>query len=66
MRIQLKRDPKHGEARLYTRFAWFPVTIGYESRWLEKVTTKQTYRLQYNDEYMGKYYWEDDNFEEVE
>lgn len=34
--------PRAGETRRKTFFAWLPVTISNETRWLEKVTIQQT------------------------
>lgn len=39
----IKIYPKHGDYRIKKFFAWLPVTIGLETRWLEKVTIRQQY-----------------------
>tara|TARA_Y100000034_G_scaffold8165_1_gene8908 strand:+ start:505 stop:702 length:198 start_codon:yes stop_codon:yes gene_type:complete len=36
--------PKLGDRRTRTWFAWFPVTINFERRWLEEVTVIQQYK----------------------
>ena len=36
--------PELGTKRIETWFALFPVTIGRETRWLEKVTVEQEYK----------------------
>lgn len=45
MRIKHKIPPKSGETKVVTKFAFIPITIGYETRWLEKVTYKKKCRL---------------------
>ena len=40
MKIML---PINGEMRTVRRFAFFPIRIGHEVRWLEMVTIHQTY-----------------------
>lgn len=37
-------EEKLGAVRIKSWFAVFPVTIGNETRWLERVTTKQEYK----------------------
>jgi hypothetical protein len=37
-------DTELGTERVKTWFALFPVSIGRETRWLEKVTVKQEYK----------------------
>ena len=39
-----KKLPKHFDRRIITGFLFFPKTIGYEERWLEKVTWIEEYR----------------------
>ena len=34
-----------GDERIITKFLWFPVSIGNETRWLERASIKQ--RLEY-------------------
>lgn len=34
--------PRAGDTRRKTFFVWFPVKIGNETSWLEKVTIRQT------------------------
>jgi len=38
-----KKDIETGAKRTIWKFAIFPITIGKETRWLEKVTIQQTY-----------------------
>ena len=35
--------PAHGSAKIRSRFALFPIRIGNEIRWLEKVTVMYSY-----------------------
>lgn len=37
------KEPREGETRVVTYFAFFPVTINHETRWLETVTVKEQY-----------------------
>lgn len=57
------REPQVGEFRIKTKFAWLPIHLKGEARWLEKVTIKQEYC-----KYMGatEYFklWEDIEFME--
>ena len=39
------KNPKDGDTRMKTWFAWFPVQIGIWGRWLETVTCEQTYQV---------------------
>jgi len=56
------KSSKHGDTRMRTRFAWFPVQIGIWVRWLETVTCSQTYHVGYSCSW-----WENDAFvDEVE
>lgn len=43
MRFKHKPYPKHGDIRYNVFFAWLPITIGLETRWLERVSVKQEY-----------------------
>lgn len=43
MRVKYKKPTQLGETRIKTFFAIFPITIGTETRWLEKVTVEQEY-----------------------
>ena len=38
-------EPTPGEERIITWFAWLPVRIGREMRWLESVTVSQVYAV---------------------
>ena len=48
MKFTHKRAPIEYEIRIKSWFAIFPITIGNETRWLERVTVKQ--------ELLKKYY----------
>lgn len=37
--------PKHGDRKIKTFFALFPIMINYETRWLEKVTVQYRYNV---------------------
>jgi len=37
------RLPKDGDERIITKFAWLPINIVENYRWLERVTVKQNY-----------------------
>ena len=49
MRKKLNKD---GDVKYETYFAWMPITIGYERRWLEEVTIKYIYK-----EYPNKWHF---------
>lgn len=45
-KIEIERKPYHGQQRVVTRFALFPVkTEDGEVRWLERVNIIQTYLI---------------------
>lgn len=46
--------PLYGETRVVKMFAWYPITCGRETRWLEKVEFTEIYTT-------GKY-WSPDKF----
>ena len=49
-------EPKLGTERVKTWFALFPVRVGRETRWLEKVTVEQKYTLvNFDDPYEDWY-----------
>ena len=55
-----KVKPQYGSTRIVSRFLIFPVTIGNETRWLERARIKQEYK-------QGGYaedgdYWSDEEF----
>lgn len=37
--------PRYRDTKIVTKFAFFPITIGRETRWLEKVTIKMEYGI---------------------
>ena len=41
--IYKKIEPKHGDTRIVSKFLWFPVTIGDETRKWERTMILQTY-----------------------
>ena len=53
MRFKLKPEPSLFEQRIIKKFAWFPIEIDREIRWLEKVAIKQRYLV-----YNYTRYWE--------
>ena len=54
------RLSKEGDERIKTRFAFIPVVVGLEWRWLTKVTTKQKYMwVGYKEPFLC---WEDIEF----
>jgi len=36
-------NPTSGSSRVVKKFAWWPIRIGKEARWLERVTIRQQY-----------------------
>lgn len=52
------RVHKKGERKTVTKFAWFPICISGEIRWLEKVT----YIAQWIPNSYGKYHWHKESF----
>ncbi len=38
-------EPQDGAEREHTFYAWWPVTVGRETRWLEWVTARQIYGM---------------------
>lgn len=61
MKGKLKGIPDYGDERTITYFAWIPVSIGDEWRWLEFVTVRQIYRSTYPD-YTLDGYWDSVEF----
>jgi hypothetical protein len=41
-------EPKPGQSRVVTKFAWFPIRVGTETRWLETVHLHQEYRMYFD------------------
>lgn len=37
------QEPKLGDTRIQTKFLLLPLTIGYETRWLERASWKEVY-----------------------
>lgn len=51
MRIKLnknKQQYKHDDTRIIKKFAWIPITIGNDFRWLEIVIIKQHCYMEYD------------------
>ena len=44
MRWQQKKDPDPGQEDFVRKFLWWPLTIAYETRWLEVATYKVKWR----------------------
>jgi hypothetical protein len=38
-----KDNPKHKEKKWVRKFLWLPLTIGFETRWLEYATIERTF-----------------------
>lgn len=49
-----------GEHRTIKRFAWFPICINDEYRWLETVCIRQTFKFDWDR--LNEYYWDNDYF----
>ena len=47
------------EEHIITKFAWLPISIGWETRWLEKVRIKRYYWI---SDISGCMYWENVEF----
>jgi hypothetical protein len=55
---EIYNDSTLGSQRVVEKFLWFPVTIDYQTRWLEKVRIKQIC-IQANKEFsVSGYKWE--------
>jgi len=49
MRLKTKKKPKENDIRDRTFFAWLPVIVPLEIRWLERVTVRQRYWVSCSD-----------------
>jgi len=47
MRWKVKSRPENGDTRVIDKFAIFPVTVGLERRWLERVKYEQVFNKDY-------------------
>lgn len=47
------------EEHIITKFAWLPIRIGWETRWLKKVRIKRYYWI---SDISGRMYWENVEF----
>lgn len=52
MRFKLKSKPNKHDMRVVQRFAWFPIMIDREIRWLEKISILQEYYAPHGDGYV--------------
>ena len=56
-KIKIEKDPYHGQQRVVTKFALFPVmTEDGEIRWLEKVSIMQTYLIDPSRHWINNYF----------
>lgn len=56
-------EPYLGDVRYRTFFAFLPVRIGKETRWLEKVKVREVYSYDYYNKF---YYWDRTRFDPVD
>lgn len=59
MRFYHKKEPELGDYKIIKKFAWFPITIDYETRWLEKVEYIKEYRKMLAFDDFGSYFYFD-------
>ena len=58
-KTEIERKPYHGQQRIVTRFALFPVkTEDGEVRWLERVNIMQTYLINPSGHWVNDYFIE--------
>lgn len=65
MRSYHKKEPELGDYKTIKKFAWLPITINYETRWLEEVEYIKEYKqlLAFDDCGSYSYFgWEDIKF----
>lgn len=43
--FKMSHDPDYGTIRARSKFLWLPLTIGSESRWLERATWMEKWSL---------------------
>jgi len=60
MRRSLKPIPKINSTRVVEKFAWLPIIIKNEVRWLEKVKIEQIYLRKVDRIFIG--YWSNVKF----
>lgn len=53
MKRNLKPRPKINSIRILEKFAWLPIEIGNEIRWLEKVRIEQIYLRKVDRVFIG-------------
>ncbi len=58
MRINHKIPPEEGEHRKRSGFLYFPKTIDYQTRWLERASWDEIYTITCSDEYTVHAGWE--------
>jgi hypothetical protein len=63
--MRWRDERKVGDKRLETWFAWFPVRINDETRWLETVRVLQR-RNYMQGQYVCQFFWENINFADEE
>jgi hypothetical protein len=63
MRWKRKEPPRWGDYREHTKFAFLPITLNHETRWLEKVTLHQTAERS-GWGLMARWYWKSHSFVE--
>lgn len=56
------KDPDVGDIRVKKFFAFLPITIGTETRWLETVEVQQIRRIDDYAIFGSEYYWKNINF----
>ena len=54
MRWIAESEPKEGDIRVVKKFAFLPIRIGRDVRWLESCKIEMIYKFCY---YMDDYYW---------
>jgi len=65
MKINHKPPPDNKEIRKRDNFLWFPKTIDYQTRWLERAKWKEIYTWT-GDRYVWKILeWVDENEEKI-
>lgn len=65
MRWSHEPKPEIGQKRTITKFAWFPIRLGNETRWLEKVHIHQKFVPYYSDFFYDFCYdWINESFAE--
>lgn len=58
------QEPKPAELRTFRRFLWLPLTINYQTRWMETATFEERY-CDYAECWFGVRWLDSDNKEET-